>query len=152
MLTVLTGSMGVTPGSRGSGMRSRGQEREGEGVCVGLENGEASGLLAGEGPLSWATIPRLGASLKIPGWPGTWQAVTGACPQVLSRPTGQAPERATAHCRLGACRTGEVTSPWAHQVTQGAITRPAKGALGTRRPVPAGRHVAVGMKGAIQEG
>lgn len=72
--------------------------------------------------------------------------------RVLSRPRGQAPGRATAHCRLGACHTGEVTSPWAHRVTQGAITPPAEGALRTRRPVPAGRHVAVGMKGAIQEG
>lgn len=83
---MLTGSTGVTPGSRGSGVRSGGQGREGEGFCMGLEDGEASGPLAGEGPLSWAALPRLGASLEIPGWPGTWQAVTGACPGCSAGP------------------------------------------------------------------
>lgn len=119
---------------------------------MGLEDGEASRRPTGEGPLSWAAFPWLGASPEIPGWPGTQWAVTGACPQVLSRPRGRAPGRATALRGLGAYRSGEVTSPWARQVTQGLTTWPAKGALRTWRPVPAGRHVAAGMKGTIQEG
>ena len=151
MLTVLTGSTaGVTPGRHGWGVRSGGQGREGSGGAPEGSGGGEARRASGWGSRLEKLLGGLRVKVRQAGLPfRSWGPL---CPQVLSRPRGQAPGKAAAHCRLGACCSGEATSPWACRVTRGTTTRPAKGARGTRRPVPAGRHVAAGMKGAIQEG